>query len=268
MIKPNTLAKSYDWHSFFFTLDHVSCNSEIPVHCHLLDFVSCLFSNDIIYSQSAEPTHFTSWSNMCTLDWKHLMCGKKIFCAFLSVPHGKPYTCPFYVYIFPTKYIFVTHSDWLQLLLHASSWNHYRVTTEIWLILGWRGEVGRNLRLVKIWKHYHQLYQKYQITKRWRATLIILLLEKMTCTILVNSCITKHSHQLYQKYQITKRYVRQLIISLPEKMTCTILVNLCISLPCWTHDNKKKKMLYDKLMKCLIKQFFIKINIAQYLFQK
>jgi hypothetical protein len=157
------------------------------------------------------------------------MCGKKIFCAFLSVPHGKPYTCPFYVYIFPTKYIFVTHSDWLQLLLHASSWNHYRVTTEIWLILGWRGEVGRNLRLVKIWKHYHQLYQKYQITKR---------------------------------------YVRQLIISLPEKMTCTILVNLCISLPCWTHDNKKKKMLYDKLMKCLIKQFFIKINIAQYLFQK
>ena len=64
-----------------------------------------------------------------------------------------------------------THSDWLQLLLRASSWNH-RVTTEIWLILGWRGEVGRNLRLVKIWKHYHQLYQKYQITKRYDRQLL------------------------------------------------------------------------------------------------
>ena len=154
---------------------------------------------------------------------------KNILCIFVSPSWQTLHMSILCLYFSNKIYFCNTHSDWLQLLLRASSWNHYRVTTEIWPILGWRGEVGRNLRLVKIWKHYHQLYQKYQITKR---------------------------------------YIRQLIISLPEKMTCTILVNLCISPPCWTHDNKKKKMLYDKLMKCLIKQFFIKINIAQYLFQK
>lgn len=165
MIKPNTLAKSYDWHSFFFTLDHVSCNSEIPVHCHLLDFVSCLFSNDIIYTHSFHLMikYVHTWLKTFNV-WQ-----KNILCIFVSPSWQTLHMSILCLYFSNKIYFCNTHSDWLQLLLHASSWNHYRVTTEIWLILGWRGEVGRNLRLVKIWKHYHQ---KYQITKRYDGQLL------------------------------------------------------------------------------------------------
>jgi len=49
---------------------------------------------------------------MCTQLTEN-MSPQNLFCAFLAVPHNKAYTRPLYVYIFPTKHVFLLHTFWL-----------------------------------------------------------------------------------------------------------------------------------------------------------
>ena len=59
-----------------FTLGIISCIFIIPVHCHMLNFVSYVPYNDIIFSQSTQGIHFT---RICT---KITLYSLKLFCAF------------------------------------------------------------------------------------------------------------------------------------------------------------------------------------------
>jgi hypothetical protein len=93
---------------FLLALHSISYNFVIPTHCHLLDFVS--YVPYLWYHfQPISTMHSFHLMSKCVHNWlmKSLHVPKNYSGTTFVNPHGKDYTCQFYVYIFPTKQFFL-----------------------------------------------------------------------------------------------------------------------------------------------------------------
>jgi hypothetical protein len=65
------------------SLGDVSYNFVIPAHCHQLDFFSVMSLIMISFSANQHMVLISSCQNMYTVNWKHLICPKKLLCSFV-----------------------------------------------------------------------------------------------------------------------------------------------------------------------------------------
>ena len=118
----SSLTKGYEPPPLVFTFGHIRCYYVIPVHCHLMKFVSCVLYNDLIFSQSAQGIHV----KICIRLTENSKCVPKRYSLFFGSPSWQnlhvPILCLHFTYT--ETCVFETHiSDQLQLSLTASSFD-------------------------------------------------------------------------------------------------------------------------------------------------